>query len=96
MGTPGPHSTDRTRQYAFGDFTLDLDAGLLRRGAEEVTLRPKAFEVLVYLVERHGRLVAKSELRFSERKFVVRRMSRCPGVVMNGWGVWSSRHSSSV
>jgi len=62
VGTPGPHSTDRTRQYAFGDFTLDLDAGLLRRGAETLTLRPKAFDVLVYLVERHGRLVPKSEL----------------------------------
>src|SRR5207249_10021593 len=32
------------------------------RGGEEVSLRPKAFEVLTYLVERHGRLVTKSEL----------------------------------
>jgi hypothetical protein len=29
---------------------LDLEGGFLRRGGEEVTLRPKAFEVL-YLVE---------------------------------------------
>jgi Tol biopolymer transport system component/DNA-binding winged helix-turn-helix (wHTH) protein len=41
---------------------LDLCAGFLRRGAEDVALRPKPFEVLVYLVEHHGRLVTKGEL----------------------------------
>ena len=63
MGSPEPHSADRLRrQYSFGDFTLDLDGGFLRRGAEEVALRPKPFEVLVYLVEHHGRLVTKADL----------------------------------
>ena len=63
MGSPEPHSGDRgRRQYSFGEFTLDLDGGFLRRGDEEVVLRPKPFEVLVYLVERHGRLVKKAEL----------------------------------
>ncbi len=52
----------RHRQYRFGDFTLDLDGGFLRRGAVEVTLRPKVFDALTYLVERHGRLVTKAEL----------------------------------
>jgi DNA-binding winged helix-turn-helix (wHTH) protein/Tol biopolymer transport system component len=52
----------RHRQYRFGDFTLDLDGGFLRRGADEVTLRLKAFDALTYLVERHGRLVTKAEL----------------------------------
>jgi DNA-binding winged helix-turn-helix (wHTH) protein/Tol biopolymer transport system component len=57
------HAADaHRRQYRFGDFTLDLDDGFLRRGSEEVALRPKAFEVLTYLVERHGRLVTKTEL----------------------------------
>lgn len=32
------------------------------RGDDDVPLRPKAFEVLAYLVERHGRLVGKAEL----------------------------------
>lgn len=50
------------RQYRFGDFTLDLDGGFLRRRDAEVTLRPKAFDALAYLVERHGRLVTKTEL----------------------------------
>ena len=61
MGSPEPHSAGRAC-YVFGEFTLDLDVGFLRRGAEEVSLRPKPFEVLVYLVTHHGRLVSKREL----------------------------------
>jgi len=41
---------------------LDLEAGFLRRGIDEVTLSPKAFEVLGHLVENHGRLVTKAAL----------------------------------
>jgi adenylate cyclase len=41
---------------------LDLNTGFLRRGNEEVALRPKSFEVLVDLVQRHGRLVSRDEL----------------------------------
>ncbi len=50
------------RQYCFGEFKLDLEGGALLRGAEEVPLRRKSFEVLTYLVERHGRIVGKEEL----------------------------------
>jgi DNA-binding winged helix-turn-helix (wHTH) protein/Tol biopolymer transport system component len=58
-----PRSAEtRDRQYRFGDFTLDLDGGFLRRGADAVPLRPKAFDALTYLVARHGRLVTKTEL----------------------------------
>ena len=52
----------RRRQYCFGDFVLDVDSGFLRQGGQEIPLQPKAFEVLRYLVERHGHLVVKSEL----------------------------------
>lgn len=63
MRSPGPDRGDRQRpRFTFGEFTLDMDAGLLRRGHQEIQLRPKAFAVLVYLVERPGRLVSKSEL----------------------------------
>jgi DNA-binding winged helix-turn-helix (wHTH) protein/TolB-like protein len=48
--------------YSFDDFTLDLDRGCLLRAGEEIKLRPKSFEVLKYLVERHGRLVSKNDL----------------------------------
>src|SRR5262249_42437070 len=50
------------RLYIFGVFTLDLDGGFLRRGGEEVPLRPKVFETLAYLVEHHGRVVSKAAL----------------------------------
>ena len=35
---------------------------MLRRGSEEVPLRPKSFAALTYLVEHHGQLVTKSAL----------------------------------
>ena len=50
------------RTYSFGEFTLDLDRGALLRAGADVKLRPKSFEVLSYLVQRHGLLVAKNEL----------------------------------
>ena len=46
----------------FGDFTLNLmRCALLHKGVE-IALRPKAFDVLLYLAERAGRLVAKEEI----------------------------------
>ncbi|HLJ18354.1 MAG TPA: winged helix-turn-helix domain-containing protein [Bryobacteraceae bacterium] len=63
MSSPDPHLGGRSgRQYAFADFTLDLVAGVLRKGGDEFTLRPKSFEVLTYLVEHHGQLVSKDAL----------------------------------
>jgi DNA-binding winged helix-turn-helix (wHTH) protein/Tol biopolymer transport system component len=41
---------------------LDLEHGVLRRAGEEVMLRPKSFEVLAHLVDRHGQLVSKAAL----------------------------------
>lgn len=48
--------------YRFGAFTLDLDRAALWRGEEEVRLRPRTFDVLVYLVRNAGRLIPKQEL----------------------------------
>ncbi len=48
--------------YSFDEFTLDLTRGSLLRGAEEIKLRPKSFEVLKYLAENGGRLISKDEL----------------------------------
>ncbi|MBZ5538505.1 MAG: tetratricopeptide repeat protein [Acidobacteriia bacterium] len=50
------------QSYRFGEFTLDASEHNLRRKGREVFLRPKAFETLWYLVERHGHLVEKNEL----------------------------------
>jgi len=48
--------------YRFDTYTLEVAEHRLRRGDQEVSLPPKAFETLVYLVERHGHLVKKNEL----------------------------------
>jgi class 3 adenylate cyclase/predicted ATPase len=50
------------REFRFEGFTLDLRRGCLRDAGGEIELRPKSFEVLRYLVENAGRLVAKDEL----------------------------------
>lgn len=53
----------KTQQiYEFGAFRLDLTERLLTRKGKPITLTPKAFEVLVWLLERHGHLVEKDEL----------------------------------
>ena len=48
--------------HEFGRFRLDAAERLLLRSGQPVSLTPKAFDLLVYLVERHGRLVTKQEL----------------------------------
>lgn len=48
--------------YSFDEFQLDITRGALFRGDEELRLRPKSFDVLKFLTENHGRLVAKDEL----------------------------------
>jgi DNA-binding winged helix-turn-helix (wHTH) protein len=66
LSRPEPHSADSPRRlYYFGEFTLDVESGFLRRGLAEVNLRPKSLEVLTYLVEHHGRLVSKDALLVS-------------------------------
>ena len=48
--------------YEFGPYRLLPQERLLLRDGEPVALTPKAFETLVVLVERGGRLVEKDEL----------------------------------
>ena len=50
------------RVLNFDRFGLDLARGNLRAGEQDIELRPKAFEVLKYLVENAGRLITKQEL----------------------------------
>jgi DNA-binding winged helix-turn-helix (wHTH) protein len=49
--------------YRFGDFTLDPAARQLSRSSAELHLSPKAFDLLVLLVENRSRAVAKAELQ---------------------------------
>ncbi|MGB7921884.1 MAG: winged helix-turn-helix domain-containing protein [Pyrinomonadaceae bacterium] len=48
--------------YEFGPFRLDVVERLFLKNEEPVALTPKAFEMLVVLVERSGHLVEKDEL----------------------------------
>jgi formylglycine-generating enzyme required for sulfatase activity len=51
-----------SRILRFDRFALDLRRGCLRAGNRDIELRPKAFEVLCYLLKNAGRLVAHEEL----------------------------------
>jgi Tol biopolymer transport system component/DNA-binding winged helix-turn-helix (wHTH) protein len=48
--------------YEFGSLRLDAQERLLQRDGLTISLTPKAFDLLLALVERHGRLVDKEEL----------------------------------
>jgi DNA-binding winged helix-turn-helix (wHTH) protein/Tfp pilus assembly protein PilF len=50
------------RSYRFGPFVLDAQERRLLRKGEPISLTPKVFDTLVYLVEHHGHLVGKDEL----------------------------------
>lgn len=48
--------------YEFGPYRLDAAERLLWRDGDVVQLQPKVFDLLLALLERHGRLVEKDEL----------------------------------
>ena len=48
--------------YRFGEYTLEPGEHRLLRENDEVALRPKAFNTLLFLVSRHGHTVTKDEL----------------------------------
>jgi TolB-like protein/DNA-binding winged helix-turn-helix (wHTH) protein/cytochrome c-type biogenesis protein CcmH/NrfG len=56
-----PAQTDAKR-LRFDRYVLDLHSGCLLLDGNEITLRPKTFAVLNYLIENAGRLVSKDQL----------------------------------
>jgi DNA-binding winged helix-turn-helix (wHTH) protein/tetratricopeptide (TPR) repeat protein len=54
--------TVNDKRIVFDRFSLDLINESLWRGSEEIRIRPKAFAVLNYLLNRSGQLVTKEEL----------------------------------
>jgi DNA-binding winged helix-turn-helix (wHTH) protein len=48
--------------YTFGDYILDTAGRELRRQGLPVPLESKGYQVLLYLVQHHERLVTKDEL----------------------------------
>src|SRR5688500_12843168 len=58
--TAGPREPDRVLE--FGQFRLHAAERSLTRAGQPVALTPKAFDLLVYLAERPGRLIEKATL----------------------------------
>lgn len=54
--------TTTSVRICFSGFTLDPQKCSLAQFDNEIKLRPRAFDVLCYLVEHHGRVVPKKEL----------------------------------
>ena len=48
--------------YRIDGIELDVAKGILRRDSQEIHLKPKAFQILVYLLVQRDRLVSKEEL----------------------------------
>jgi DNA-binding winged helix-turn-helix (wHTH) protein len=49
-------------RLAFGDHVVDVDRRELYRDAERVALEPQVFDLLVYLVQNHDRVVSRDDL----------------------------------
>jgi TolB-like protein/DNA-binding winged helix-turn-helix (wHTH) protein/Tfp pilus assembly protein PilF len=51
-----------SKLYAFGEFHVDAQSRILRKRDKPVGLTPKAFEVLLLLIQHNGQVVRKDEL----------------------------------
>jgi TolB-like protein/DNA-binding winged helix-turn-helix (wHTH) protein/Tfp pilus assembly protein PilF len=51
-----------SKAYQFGSYRLEVPTRRLLRGGQPISLTPKAFDVLLALVERRDRVVDKAEL----------------------------------
>lgn len=52
----------RNLTYYFEGYALDGDRRELRRGAELIALEPQVFDLLVFLIENHNRVVSKADI----------------------------------
>ena len=59
---PENHIPAASSVHEFGPFRLETTERLLLRAGQPVSLTPKSFDLLVYLVEHAGRLVTKQAL----------------------------------
>ena len=58
----GPVEGSETKVLELGDFRIDIDARIVLVSRRAVHLTPKEFDVLVYLAERPGKVVAHRPL----------------------------------
>jgi DNA-binding winged helix-turn-helix (wHTH) protein len=63
MGSAVHHQSGYTHMlYCFHDYTLDEARRELRQRDQLVAIEPKMFQVLLYLLQHHDRVVRKEEL----------------------------------
>ena len=51
-----------SKVYRFGDFELDASTRQLRRSGRVVSIQPKPFDLLLYLIRHRDRVVSREEL----------------------------------
>jgi TolB-like protein/DNA-binding winged helix-turn-helix (wHTH) protein/Flp pilus assembly protein TadD len=56
-------SSPPSSAYRFGDFTLDLQAGELRKQGVKLKIQGQPLEILAMLLERRGQMVAREEFQ---------------------------------
>src|SRR3954451_13100782 len=49
-------------RYSFGSYVLDVEGRQVWRGGDTLSLTPKAFDLLLLLVESRGRAISREEL----------------------------------
>src|SRR5947209_10403017 len=55
-------SNEKVLIYEFGEFRLNLAQQTLTRNGEPLTMTPKAYDLLLFLVQNRGRVLEKDEL----------------------------------
>lgn len=61
-GSPLAHKITNAPRYEFDDVVVDSDGFRVLKGGEARPLTPRAFDVLLFLIEQRDRLVEKREL----------------------------------
>ncbi|NOX67191.1 MAG: hypothetical protein GXO85_15680 [Chlorobi bacterium] len=53
---------EKGKIYKFGNFTFRVKEYNLKKGNEELYLRPKTYKTLLQLIEHHGAIVKRDDL----------------------------------
>jgi TolB-like protein len=53
---------DNSSTYSFDDVVVEIDNFRILKGDQAKTLEPRAFDLLIYLIEHRGRVIEKREL----------------------------------
>ena len=57
-----PGGARKDMRYKLGDLEIDEDAFAIRRNGALVSLEPRVFELVVYLIRNRARMITKDEL----------------------------------